>query len=242
MSQFHLQVQGVDKSFGQKKVLHQINLDLQGSTLFALLGPNGAGKTTLIKTLLHLIRADKGTILLNGIPPHDERSRQNLAYLPEKFSFYPYYTVQNTLKFFAHIYHHPPTKQAALMDLAHKKMDLGPLLSQKLQSLSKGQLQRVGLAKLLISDAQFLILDEPFSGLDPLGIKELKDLLRELRNQGKTLFLNSHILSEVEQMADEVAILNHGKILFRGKLSEVQKKSSLENFFYQTIKDSEKLS
>jgi ABC-2 type transport system ATP-binding protein len=119
---------------------------------------------------------------------------------------------------------------------ALERLNISDLANRKLSRMSKGQMQRVGLASILIGKNDLIILDEPFSGLDPLGIRDLKDILRDLKNKGKTLFINSHILLEMEQLCDEVAILNHGKLLFTGSVSDVLlKEKSLEDFFYKMV-------
>lgn len=240
-----IEAKGVVKTIGKKKILKGISLQVAPATIFGLLGPNGAGKTTFIKSLLHLTAINAGDITINGIPHHQEICRQNLSYLPEKFSFFPYYSVKGTLLFFGQMNGNAKVsaKQAKIereknAEFCLEKLNLKSIAEQKLKTLSKGQLQRVGLAKLLMGDNHLLVLDEPFSGLDPLGMKDLKNLLLELKQMGKTIFINSHLLSEVEQICDDVAILNEGEIAAQGNIKMLLKNTKLEDFFYNTVKGS----
>jgi ABC-2 type transport system ATP-binding protein len=231
-----IEVSGVKKSYGPDFSLHDVNLNVESGKIFALLGPNGAGKTTLIKLMLSLMHTDAGSISINGKPSTDSSSRNGVAFLPEKFSFFPFYTIRGVLEFFGTMKGLKGQDLKDQIDNALKELDITELQNRKLQSLSKGQVQRTGLASLLIGDNQLLILDEPFSGLDPIGMRELKDILRRQRELGKTIFLNSHILSEMELICDDVAILNKGEILFNGSVKSIlENGNSLEDFFYQLV-------
>lgn len=231
-----IEVRGVRKTYGPEFSLHDVNLNVESGKIFALLGPNGAGKTTLVKLMLSLMQANEGEIHINGINSENPDSRRGVAFIPERFSFFPYYTVKGVLEFFGTmkgLHGHTLHEQikAAMDELA-----ISDLQNRKLQTLSKGQVQRTGLASLLIGDNQLLILDEPFSGLDPIGMRDLKDILKKQRSLGKTIFLNSHILSEMEILCDEVAILNKGELLFSGSVQNIlSQEKSLENFFYQLV-------
>lgn len=231
-----IEIRGVKKSYGLDFSLHDIDLTVKEGQIFALLGPNGAGKTTLVKLILSLMQLDQGEISIHGISSIDARSRMGVAFLPEKFSFFPYYTVRGVLEFFGTMKGLKGEVLKQQIDSALNELNITELANRKLQSLSKGQTQRTGLASLLIGENNLLILDEPFSGLDPIGMRDLKDILKKLRTQGKTIFLNSHILSEMELICDDVAILNKGEILFNGSVqSIVNKGQSLEDYFYQLV-------
>lgn len=234
-----IEVQGVKKSYGPYFSLHDVNLSVKKGKIFALLGPNGAGKTTLVKLILSLMHVDQGSIKIHEIPSGEARSRLGVGFIPERFSFFSYYTVRGVLEFFATMKGLSGDVLKNQIDYALQELKITELANRKLQSLSKGQIQRTGLASLLVGDNDLLILDEPFSGLDPIGMRDLKDILKKQRSLGKTIFLNSHILSEMELICDDVAILNHGEILFTGSIQSIlEKGQSLEDFFYQLVSNS----
>lgn len=226
----------VSKNYGRHKALQNLGLSVHKGQTYALLGPNGAGKTTFVKALLGLVSYDSGEITINGRLVNDPRSRSVLAYLPEKFQFYSFDTPKKVLKFYARARNVPGPRAKSQIEKALEQVVMSDNASKKLAHLSKGQMQRVGLASLLIGDPELLILDEPFSGLDPVGIKELRDIIRGLKEQGKTLFINSHILAEMEKICDSFAILDNGYCLAQGEAQELLKSQSLENFFYQLVR------
>jgi ABC-type multidrug transport system ATPase subunit len=230
----------ISKNYGSQQVLSGINLSIEAGKICVLLGPNGAGKTTFIKCLLNLTRLNSGSIQINGIDHRNKLSRRELAFLPEVFTFYPYYTVEETVIFFS-LMHGVSQKTIheelpAALDLFHLK----DIVHRNMETLSKGQAQRTALAHIFISNVPILILDEPFTGLDPIGIKLLKDILIKLRDNGKTILLSSHILSELEKFADEFIILHEGKCLAAGPLRSLKKKETLEDFFLNVIEQQEK--
>ncbi len=235
-----IEIQGLKKSYGSDFSLHDVNLEVKTGKIFALLGPNGAGKTTLVKLILSLMHADLGSIKINGIPSSLAESRKGVGFIPEKFSFFPYYTVRGVLEFFGTMKGLHGTELDLQIVRALKELGMTEFQNRKLQSLSKGQVQRTGLASLLVGDHDVLILDEPFSGLDPIGMRDLKNIIRNQKAAGKTIFLNSHILSEMEQICDDVAILNKGEILFSGSVQSIlQQGISLEDFFYKLVSKKE---
>lgn len=231
-----IEVRGVSKSYGNDFSLKAINLEVKKGSIFALLGPNGAGKTTLVKLILNLMHADQGEVFINNTPSSHAISRAGVAFIPEKFNFFPYYTVRGVLEFFGTMKGLSPIEMGQQIDNALKELNIEDLANRKLRTLSKGQVQRTGLASLLVGQNDVMILDEPFSGLDPIGMKDLKDIIKKLKAAGKTIFLNSHILSEMEQICDEVAIVNKGEILFSGTIQSIlDKNTTLEDFFYQLV-------
>jgi ABC-2 type transport system ATP-binding protein len=236
-----IEIRGIQKSYGPDFSLNDVNLDVKAGKIFALLGPNGAGKTTLVKLILDLMHADQGVVKINDISSHLAGSRKGVGFIPEKFSFFPYYTVRGVLEFFGTMKGLKGDDLKTQIDNALRELNITDLQNRKLQSLSKGQVQRTGLASLLVGEHDVLILDEPFSGLDPIGMRDLKDIMKKQKAAGKTIFLNSHILSEMEQICDDVAILNKGEILFSGSVQSILDKGlSLEDFFYQLVSTKEK--
>lgn len=210
--------------------LNQKIISLKGCTLqvfqgetFGLLGPNGAGKTTLLKTLLGIVRPSGGRATVLGKPIGDRATKQRLGYLPENPYFYDYLTGWEILSFTAGLFGiGRSTQQKRIPEL----LDLVGLAQsaakrKQLRQYSKGMLQRVGLAQALINDPELVFLDEPMSGLDPLGRYQIREIILSLKQQGKTIFFNSHILADVEMICDRVAILGQGELLCLGSLPEL---------------------
>ena len=195
---------------------------LQGET-FGLLGPNGAGKTTLLKTLLGIIRPSSGRAWVLGKPIGDRATKQRLGYLPENPYFYDFLTGWEILSFTAGLFGLSRAEQQKripeLLDLVGLAQNSAK--RKQLRQYSKGMLQRVGMAQALINDPELVFLDEPMSGLDPLGRYQMREIILSLKQQGKTIFFNSHILSDVEMICDRVAILGQGELLCVGSLQEL---------------------
>lgn len=194
----------------------------QGET-FGLLGPNGAGKTTLLKLLLGIIRPSAGRGQLLGQPLGDRAVKQRIGYLPENAYFYDYLTGWEFLQMTAGLFQIPTAVQRQRIPQLLELVGLSQSAARKkqLRQYSKGMLQRVGLAQALINDPEMVFLDEPMSGLDPLGRYQMRHIILSLKEQGKTIFFNSHILSEVEQICDRIAILAEGKLSCSGSLNQL---------------------
>ena len=231
-----IEVKNLSKSYGPHFSLRNVNLEVHKGEVFALVGQNGAGKTTLVKLILDLLRTKDGEVRIDGVISTSEESRAKVGFIPEKFSFFSFYTVEGVLYFFAKSRGIPKDKQTEVVNYAIERMSLQEVRSRKLSTFSKGQVQRVGLASLLIGDLDLLILDEPFSGLDPIGIRDLKDLIKEFKNNGKTIFINSHILLEMENLCDSYAILKNGELIGRGQIQEFKNMgTSFEEYFTKLV-------
>lgn len=191
------------KSGGLSNVTFEIN---KGES-FALLGGNGAGKTTTIKCILGLIKRYSGQILFKDKNFED---RSSLGFLPEQPYFYQHLSVKETLEFYAGLFFMQKSEKIKAVDRVIERLNLGEFKKRQVKSLSKGQQQRVGIAQAIINDPEFLILDEPFSGLDPLARVDIKLLFRELHQDGKTLMISSHVLSDIEELCDRAVILKQG--------------------------------
>ena len=194
----------------------------QGET-FGLLGPNGAGKTTLLKLLLGIVRPSSGKGLLLGQPLGDRAVKQRIGYLPEAAYFYDYLTGWEFLQMIAGLFQIPTSIQRQRIPQLLELVGLSQSAARQKQmrQYSKGMLQRVGMAQALINDPELVFLDEPMSGLDPIGRYQMREIILSLQAQGKTIFFNSHILSEVEQICDRVAILSQGELICTGSLDEL---------------------
>lgn len=210
------------------RALDGLSLQVESGEVFGLLGPNGAGKTTTFKILMGLIRPTKGNARILGSEVQDVKVRQRIGYLPEQPYFYDYLTAREFLVYCGALCDLPKTEANQRTDELLQLVSLTDSADKQLRKFSKGMLQRVGLAQALINDPEVLFLDEPMSGLDPLGRREVRDLIVNLRNRGKTIFFSSHILTDVEAMCDRVAILNKGRLIESGKLSEILKTRSNE--------------
>jgi ABC-2 type transport system ATP-binding protein len=194
----------------------------QGET-FGLLGPNGAGKTTLLKTLLGIIQPTSGKALLLGKPLGDKTTKQRVGYLPENAYYYDFLTAWEFLGFIADIFQIPKSqhqqKIVHLLDLVGLAQKTAK--KKQLRQYSKGMLQRVGMAQALINDPEIVFFDEPMSGLDPMGRYQVREIILSLKEQGKTIFFNSHVLSDVEKICDRIAILARGELLNIGSLDDI---------------------
>jgi ABC-type multidrug transport system ATPase subunit len=233
---YAIEISSVQKSYGDAFSLKDVSLSIEQGKIFALLGLNGAGKTTLVKLILDILNPDNGSIKINGVDSKDNLSRMGVGFIPEKFSFFHYYSVYGALSFFGKMKGISAPDLHLQIEAALKEFNIEELKNKQLKTLSKGQMQRVGLCHLMIGDNQLLILDEPFSGLDPLGMRELKDFFKKQKILGKTIFLNSHILSEMELICDEVAIIHKGEIIVKKSVEEILKDNkNLEDFFAQKV-------
>ncbi|MEA5551528.1 ABC transporter ATP-binding protein [Anabaena cylindrica UHCC 0172] len=203
--------------------LKSCSLQVYPGQTFGLLGPNGAGKTTLLKLLLGIIRPSSGRGLLLGKPIGDRSVKQRIGYLPENPYLYDYLTGWEFLQLAAGLFQIPSQVQRQRIPQLLELVGLSQIDARKklMRRYSKGMLQRVGMAQALINDPDLVFLDEPMSGLDPLGRYQMREIILSLKAAGKTIFFNSHVLSEVEQICDRVAILDQGELICSGSLNEL---------------------
>lgn len=205
----------------QTAALRSLNLTVQEGEIFGFLGPNGAGKTTTIHLLLNLLRPTRGTAHLFDIPVTETAVRRRLGYLPESVNLHHYYRARSLLDFYARLCEVPAdTRSSRVIELL-KRMRLEESAEKTVAQCSKGMAQRLGFAQAMLHDPDLLILDEPTASLDPVGRKEFRDILLDLKRRGKTVFISSHILSEVESVCDRVAILKNGELKRVGTLPEL---------------------
>lgn len=219
-----LKIERLTKTFDSKTALDAITFDVRKGEVFGLLGPNGAGKTTLIRTILDIFRPDTGTISLFGRSFSDD-IKDAIGYLPEEGSLDKEILVSECIRYFAELKHVDAIDTK--MDAWLEKMDLKGYRDKKIQELSKGMHRRLQFILAVIHEPALLILDEPFSGLDPLNTKTLKDILLELSGKGTTLIMSTHQMDEVERMCDRILMLNDGKMVLYGSLDEIRQQFGL---------------
>jgi len=193
-------------------IIKNLNLDIMENEIFGYLGANGAGKTTTFKLMLGLIYPDKGTILFDGKPASDYKNRTVLGYLPETPYFYSYLTAGEALDFYASLFDMDRSLKKRRVEKMLHLVGLDHAKNLQLRKFSRGMLQRIGIAQAMINDPKLLILDEPMSGLDPMGRKDMRDIILNCRDQGKTIIFSSHIISDVEMICDRASILSKGKL------------------------------
>jgi ABC-2 type transport system ATP-binding protein len=230
-------------SFLRKKsrVLENLNLTVGRSETFGLLGPNGAGKTTTLKILLGLMRPTSGTALVLGAPAGDEKALSRIGFLPENPYFYSYLTGREFMEFVARLFGltGKPGKDRCtelLETVSLRKEDA----DKPMRKYSKGMLQRLGIAQSLINDPDIVFWDEPMSGLDPIGRRDVRNILAKLKEQKKTIFFNSHLLPDVNEVCDRVGILNRGKLVAQANIHEISSTGdyhALEEYFLQAVSD-----
>lgn len=205
----------------ETSAVRTLNLEVKEGEIFGFLGPNGAGKTSTIHLLLNLIRPSSGTAHLFDQPVTETEVHRRLGYLPESVNLHTYYRGRELLDFYAALCGLPVEKRAGRVSELLKLLQLEEAAEKSVAKYSKGMAQRIGFAQAMIHDPDLLILDEPTASLDPVGRKEFRDVLLDLKQRGKTVFISSHILSEVETVCDRVAILQNGELKRIGTLQEL---------------------
>lgn len=208
-----IEINNLCKVFGEKVAVADLTLTVERGEVFGFLGPNGAGKTTAVKMLLGLIAPTSGNGKLLGAPLGDHRGRERVGFLPEHFRFHDWLTAEEFLRLHGELYQMSSERLRQRVPELLELVGLAPHAEKRLRAFSKGMLQRIGLAQALLNDPELVLLDEPTSGLDPVGRRLVRDIIHDLRRGGTTVFLNSHLLSEVEITCDRVAFIKHGMVL-----------------------------
>jgi ABC-type multidrug transport system ATPase subunit len=206
--------------------VNNISFNVEEGEIFGFLGPNGAGKTTTIKAMLDLTHADAGTIKINGIDikTHSKEAKKYVGYMPEKVAFYDNLTALQNLAFYAEITHATKDECINLIE----EFGLGDTGKKRVGKFSKGMIQRLGMARAILGNPPILILDEPSGGLDPRGVVLIRDKILEMKKKGTTIFVSSHILSEIQEICDRVGIINKGVLVAQDSVEELSKKLNLK--------------
>lgn len=216
-----IEVINLCKTYKDKKVVDNLSLQVKSGEVFGFLGPNGAGKSTTIKMLLGLIKPSAGTIKILGGQPQQPQVRAQIGFLPEQFRFQTWMTANEFLKFQGKLAGINNKLLQQRIPLVLKQVGLDNRGNDLLSSYSKGMLQRCGLAASMLAQPKLIFLDEPTSALDPIGRVEVRQIIEQLKEQGTTIFLNSHLLSEVEQVCDHVAFIKNGRVIKQGSMEEL---------------------
>ena len=205
----------------RKPVLRDVSLRVEQGEVYGFLGPNGAGKTTSLKCLLGLLRPDSGSVRIFGEPGHEPAARARLGYLPEHPYFYPHLTGRELIDYFGQLFGLAAAERRRRVDELIELVGMGDRADQPTKQYSKGMLQRIGLAQALVNEPELVILDEPMSGLDPIGRREIKDIILDLKERGATVFFSSHILADAEALCDRVGLLFGGRIVRESPVEEL---------------------
>lgn len=248
---YSIEISNLTKVYNKKKnevrALNDLTLNISPGIIYGLLGPNGAGKTTLIKILLGIVHPTLGNAKVLGVDINDYSIRKRIGYLPENHKFPQFLTAEGVMKYFAELSGVEITNLDKEIDRLLALVNMTKWKKTKIKKFSKGMMQRLGLAQALINNPDLIFLDEPTDGVDPIGRKEIRDLLVRLKDDGKTIFLNSHLLSEVELVSDRIAILNKGSLIKEGSVEEITASKQIytldlenklsENFIKDNLKD-----
>jgi len=232
-----IQFKSVIKTYGVLRALDDVTFTVNKGEFFALLGPNGAGKTTVIRLILNFTRPASGQILIKGVPVSQPSVRSSIGYLPENIRIPVYLSGKEFLNRHAQLCNMSGRSADIAIDRVVELVGMKGREKNRTGTYSKGMMQRIGLAASLIHSPEILILDEPVNGLDPIGIREFRLIIEDLKNRGVTVLLNSHILSEVERLCSTAAIMDKGKILVKDTVSSLIKDGeTLEDVFVRIIK------
>ena len=243
---YSIQISNLTKIFNARSkkgitALNDVSFNIDEGIIFGLLGPNGAGKTTLIKILLGIVLPTKGTAKILDEDIMNYKIREKVGYLPENHKFPKYLSGEEVIMYNARLNGFKIDKNSEKITDVLRLVKMEQWRKTKIKKYSKGMLQRLGLAQAIVHDPQIILLDEPTDGVDPIGRKEIRDILVDLKNQGKTIFINSHLLSEVEMVSDKVAILNEGKLVKFGTVDELTiNKQICEIIIEESLNDNHK--
>ncbi len=227
-----VEVSGVHKSFGRKEVVDDISFEVRSGEIFGMVGPNGAGKTTTIRMLMDIIKPDSGEVKILG-EPFRESTKDRIGYLPEERGLYRKLTVTESLGYLARLKSLTPGAAKSGTDNLLHRVGMFQHKDKKIEQLSRGMGQLIQFVTTIVHNPDLVILDEPFAGLDPVNREMLKELIRELRQRGKTIILSTHQMNEVEELCDRILMINKGKSVLYGELSEIRSRFRNNSIFLE---------
>src|SRR3989344_4283001 len=230
-----IEIKSISKTYDDQKVVDNLSLSVPRSTVFGFLGPNGAGKTTTVKIVVGINKPDSGSVSINGQSPTSHVARKEIGFMPEEPHFYDQLTGLEFIEFANKLFGDGGSPGKDLKDILGR-VGIYDARNKKIRTYSKGMKQRLGFAQALVNNPKYIFLDEPLDGLDPVGRLEIKTILQNLKEEGKTIFFNSHILSDVESICDNIGIIHRGKLIYSGSISQFRNGLSLEEKFVETIK------
>ena len=238
-------VKGLKKSFGDVKALEDVSFHIDRGEIVALLGGNGSGKSTSINILTGLLKADQGTVDIQGIDPFKQpiKARKKLGVFPDKAGLFPHLTVREHLNFFASVHGISGKALGLAVDKVIDMLDMQPIADRLTKGFSHGQTVKVALARSMVHSPDYLIMDEPSRGLDVFALRQLRDLLKRLRDTGTGILFSSHVMQEIEILADRLAIIADGTVCAEGSVADLKKlagKPSLEDSFMVLVEKGER--
>src|ERR1700683_1868224 len=238
-----IEILGLEKTYSvgfwrkrPKRALHPLHLSVEDGEIFGCLGPNGAGKTTTLKLLMGLVFPTAGSARILGRDMDDPRGKSEIGLLPEHPYFYEHLSARELLNYYGQLSGMPAKGRSARVEQMLARVGLSDSATVQLRKFSKGMLQRVGLAQAILHDPKLVFLDEPMSGLDPMGRREVRDMIQQLRSEGKTVFFSTHILSDAEALCDRVAVIHQGELRGVGAVADLTSgtQGKIEIIFYAT--------
>jgi ABC-2 type transport system ATP-binding protein len=222
-----IETKDLRKTYGSIEALKGVTLNVEPGQIYGLLGPNGAGKSTMVKILLGIVKKTDGDATLLGAEVGSTEMRKRVGYLPEDHQFPGYHSAVSLLHYYGELYGLSRPERVDRMNAALDIVGLKKRAKSKIKTYSKGMKQRLGIAQAFFHDPEVIFLDEPTDGVDPVGRKEIRELLQTLKGEGRTIFVNSHLLGEVEMMSDRVAIINHGEVVREGTVPELTRRRAV---------------
>ena len=217
----YLLVDNISKSYDGTQAVSDLSLEVPRGVIYGIIGPNGAGKTTTIRMIMNIIAPDSGRILVDG-SPIDESFKNRVGYLPEERGLYRKMTLEEIIVYLAELKEYPPARTRAVMDRWLERMGLLDYKRRKVEELSKGMAQKLQFLTTIMHEPELIVLDELFSGLDPLNIELIKDILLELKRAGKTILFSTHVMEQAEKLCDHLCMISHGRKVLDGTLSQVK--------------------
>ncbi len=233
-----IKIDKVSKIYGREEIVENLSLNIEDGSVFGFLGPNGAGKTTTIKMLVGLSEPTKGKIIVDNSNPQKSSTKEKIGFMPEDPYFYDYLTGLELLKFCGQLFSNYRNKNNGYYLNILESVGLIDLKGKMIRHYSKGMKQRLGIATAMVNNPEYIFLDEPLDGLDPIGRRQIKKIILKLKKEKKTVFFNSHILSDVEELCDQIGIINKGNLIYKGDVKKFCGKKKLEDRFVDLLSSS----